>query len=237
MALCKLWTAEVASEPPLLTLAMDHSLRVFGHDHLKPVQSEAVQALLQGEDVFITVPTGYGKSLIYQMLPACAAFILERLRKAAASVPLVLVVSPLLALMEDQANKLRRLPGAKPLLLSEESAPEDIAGSGWTHIFASPEALLESPRWRSLLLDSSLMNSIVAVVVDEAHCIVKWLVQSHMIIANCTLAICSYYACHFSIVWYTTCSTKDCFADTIHIHACAYHYNLCVCIMAVHFKK
>ena len=128
MALCKLWTTEVASEPPLLALEMDHSLRVFGHDHLKPVQSEAVQALLQGEDVFITVPTGYGKSLIYQMLPACAAFILERLRKAAASVPLVLVVSPLLALMEDQANKLRRLPGAKPLLLSEESAPEDIAG-------------------------------------------------------------------------------------------------------------
>ena len=34
MALCKLWTTEVASEPPLLTLAMDHSLRAFGHDHL-----------------------------------------------------------------------------------------------------------------------------------------------------------------------------------------------------------
>ena len=91
MALCQLWTAKVASEPPLLSLAIYHSLRAFGHDRLKPVQSEAVQALLHGQDVFVTVPTGYGKSLIYKVLPACAAFILERLGKVAASVPLVLV--------------------------------------------------------------------------------------------------------------------------------------------------
>ena len=78
----------------------------------------------------MSVPTGYGKSLIFQMLPFCANFILERLGKAAAGVPSILVVSPLLALMHDQAHKLRQVPGAKPLLLSEESAPEDDMAAG-----------------------------------------------------------------------------------------------------------
>ena len=111
------------------------------------------------------------------MLPFCASFILERLGKTTAGVPSVLVVSPLLALMQDQVHKLRQVPGAKPLLLSEESAPEegsDMAAGRWTHIFASPEALLESPRWRKLLLSSAMVNSFAAVVIDEAHCIVKW---------------------------------------------------------------
>ena len=42
MALCKLWNAEVVSEIPFLSLSINHSLSVFGHYHLKPVQSEAV---------------------------------------------------------------------------------------------------------------------------------------------------------------------------------------------------
>ena len=44
--MCKLWTAEVASEAPLLQLVINHGLRMFGQGHLKPVHLEAVQALL-----------------------------------------------------------------------------------------------------------------------------------------------------------------------------------------------
>jgi len=176
MALCKMWVAEVEREPTILSAAIRSSLQVFGYDRMKPAQAEAVQAILQGRHVFVNVPTGYGKSLVYQILPFCASFILESTGKVTAAVPVVLIVSPLIALMQDQAHKLKRLPGANPLLLSEEVAPEDgdMAGGGWTHIFASPEALLESRRWRKLLLSSDLMSSIVAVVIDEAHCIVKW---------------------------------------------------------------
>ena len=108
--------------------------------------------------MFVNLLTGYGKSLIYQMLSFCASFLLESMGKVTAEVPVVLVVSPLIALMQDQAHKLEHVPGANPLLLSEEDAPGDeaIAGRGWTHIFASPEALLESRRWRKLLLNSDL---------------------------------------------------------------------------------
>ena len=76
---------------------------------------------------------------------------MEKLQKTRVSVPLVLAASPLLALEKDQAGELTRVPGTKPLLLSKESVPSDIAGGGWTHIFANPEALLEYPRWRKLL--------------------------------------------------------------------------------------
>ena len=47
MVLCKLWNAEVVSETPFLSLSINHSLSAFGHYHLKPVQSEAVQAFHQ----------------------------------------------------------------------------------------------------------------------------------------------------------------------------------------------
>lgn len=49
-----------------------------------------------------------------------------------------------------------------------------IVGSGVTHIFGSPEAIVGSKKWRSLFMDDSFISRIVAIVIDEAHCIVKW---------------------------------------------------------------
>jgi hypothetical protein len=104
--------------------------------------------------VFLTVPTGYGKLLIYQMLPVCASMLLDMLGKSAPMPPLVLVVSPLVAPMKDQVNKLSRVAGTEPLLLTEEFGEATGGGSGWTHILASPEALLASSRGRKMLLSS-----------------------------------------------------------------------------------
>ena len=87
MPLCKLWTTKVACEALLLSLAIYHSLRAFGNDRLKPVQLEAVQVYLQGQDVFVTIPADCGKSLIYQVLTAHPALNLKR--KVAASVPVI----------------------------------------------------------------------------------------------------------------------------------------------------
>ena len=110
MALFKLWAAELEREPTVLSEAIRSSLQVFGYDRVKPAQAEAVQAILQGQHVFVNLPTGYGKSLIYQMLPFCASFLLESMGKVTAEVPVVLVVSPLIALMQDQAHKLEQVP-------------------------------------------------------------------------------------------------------------------------------
>ena len=67
----------------------------FGLERLRPRQAEAIEAVLAGRDVLLTLPTGAGKSLVYQ-LPAVV-------------LPgLTLVVSPLIALMKDQVDALRK---------------------------------------------------------------------------------------------------------------------------------
>src|SRR5215213_11499389 len=70
--------------------------RVFGFDHFRGVQETVVERVMAGKHTLAVMPTGAGKSLCYQ-LPAVA-------RDGTA-----LVISPLIALMDDQANKLRRL--------------------------------------------------------------------------------------------------------------------------------
>src|SRR5207253_4981922 len=69
--------------------------RIFGFDHFRGVQEEVIGRVLGGQHTLAVMPTGSGKSLCYQ-LPAIA-------RKGTA-----LVISPLIALMDDQANKLRQ---------------------------------------------------------------------------------------------------------------------------------
>ena len=65
MALCTLWASEVGREPSTISATIDLSFQAFGHARAKTIQAQAVQATLQGRDVFVSVPTGYGKSLIF----------------------------------------------------------------------------------------------------------------------------------------------------------------------------
>src|SRR5438094_8320781 len=78
--------------------APEKLLARFGLDEFRPGQREAVQAALEGRDSLVVMPTGGGKSLCYQ-LPALAA-------DQDPTRPLVLVVSPLIALMADQLRRL-----------------------------------------------------------------------------------------------------------------------------------
>ena len=74
---------------------------------LKPEQLSAIDAILRGRDTFVSVPTGFGKSLVYQVLPFCADWLTGRVTGiSTSSKPVVMVVSPLLSLMHDQVAKL-----------------------------------------------------------------------------------------------------------------------------------
>lgn len=151
--------------------SIQSSLPRFGHQSLKPAQIEAIHAVLTGKDVFVSVPTGYGKSLIYQLLPFCAASLIPKTSQA---VPCVLVLSPLTALMYDQNKKLNTdIDGAKSVLLAKDQLEKNTA-LDMTHVFTSPEALLDTEKGRLLLLNERFVQGLVAVAIDEAHCIVKW---------------------------------------------------------------
>jgi ATP-dependent DNA helicase RecQ len=128
----------------------------------RPGQQAVIEAALRGEDVLALMPTGAGKSLCYQ-LPALV------LAKP------VLVVSPLIALMQDQHDKLRAadIDAAKldsTLTASEErEAVEDIEEGGQELIYATPERL-ENPEYVDLLA----RTGVALFTVDEAHCVSQW---------------------------------------------------------------
>ena len=142
---------------------------------LNPEQRYFVRHVYEGKDVFVWLPTGFGKSLCYDMLP----FVLDVKRGRGDSV--VIVVSPLVSLMIDQARKLRKR-GVEAAIMSTTAAcgmecrsllatEEDLSKSKL--LFCAPEALLRG-RWREALEQPKLSCRIVAVVIDEAHCVSKW---------------------------------------------------------------
>jgi ATP-dependent DNA helicase RecQ len=138
--------------------------RVFGHKSLRPGQDEAVRALLDGHDVLLVQPTGSGKSLAYQ-LPAVLL-----------NGP-TLVVSPLLALQEDQTSRLeeygqqtiaRRVSSAETKSEREAALAEAKAGKV-EFLFLAPEQLAND---EVLAAVTAMRPSLVAI--DEAHCVSYW---------------------------------------------------------------
>ena len=119
----------------------------LGYLSLKEKQKQAIIAFLQGRDVFVVFPMGFGKSLCYACLP-CA---FDRLLRRATSI--VIVISPLIALMEDQVKSFssRGIRSVKAGNCSDETRQKFIHGE-YQIVFISPESLLSSQRWRKMLL-------------------------------------------------------------------------------------
>jgi ATP-dependent DNA helicase RecQ len=137
--------------------------RLFGFEHFRPGQSEAVNAALADRDALVVMPTGSGKSLCYQ-LPALMRD------------DLTLVVSPLVSLMHDQVAALRSVaPGRVELVNAQRGGAangEALARAAAGEIrllYVAPE------RFASPAFASALARTRVGLfVVDEAHCISQW---------------------------------------------------------------
>ncbi|MDL1948808.1 DNA topoisomerase III [Acidobacteria bacterium ACD] len=135
---------------------------VFGHDAFRPYQEAVCRAVTAGKDALLVMPTGAGKSLCYQ-LPGLA--------RAGTT----LVVSPLIALMEDQVGKLRALGLAAERIHSGRDRAEsrqvcrDYLDGKLDLLFIAPERL-SVPGFPEMLAK----RTPALVAVDEAHCISHW---------------------------------------------------------------
>jgi ATP-dependent DNA helicase RecQ len=135
---------------------------VFGFDDFRPGQEQVVDALLAGRNVLTVMPTGSGKSLCYQV-PALVMG------------GLTLVVSPLVALMQDQVSALRLAGVAADTINSSKERAENVAAwrraaAGQTRLlYLAPERLMTEQMLTALgKLDVRL------IAIDEAHCISQW---------------------------------------------------------------
>ena len=140
---------------------MDPILNQFGYDEFREGQQEVITALEEGHDAIAILPTGNGKSFIYQYIG-----IKEKCR--------VVIVSPLIALMVDQVASLKQLGIHRAVAITSlmtEAEKNYILSTlnEYQFIFVSPE-MLQAPRFFKQL--SKL--EIGLLVVDEAHCISQW---------------------------------------------------------------
>lgn len=136
--------------------------QVWGYDDFRPPQGEIIANLLAGRDSLVVLATGSGKSICFQ-LPA----ILQS--------GLTVVVSPLLSLIEDQVQDLRRRHLAVAALHSNLHQGERrqvlAAISRLQLLYVSPETLLSKPLWEKLTAPDL---NIVGMMIDEAHCLSQW---------------------------------------------------------------
>ena len=146
---------------------------------LKECQYEAVKAVVVDEkDTLCVLPTGYGKSLVYQLLP----FVFDAyMGRQNAATNCVIVISPLNALMVDQITKLKRHMDVSVLKVNVETKHSDIVSiyhqiaRPSQIIFAHPEALLEDKKiFQKILKSRAYQDSVKAVVIDEAHLVEEW---------------------------------------------------------------
>ena len=147
--------AEIASRARALLA------RFYGYSSFRPLQQEIIVRAMRGLDSVVLMPTGGGKSVCYQ-IPALLAS------------GVVIVVSPLIALMKDQVTALiaNGIPAAAVNSLQSEAENRDILEQLFTGrvriLYISPERLLtEIDRWSSDL-------NIALFAIDEAHCISQW---------------------------------------------------------------
>ncbi len=148
---------------PNLEAALKH---FFGYDRFRPGQEQIISQILADEDVLVIMPTGGGKSLCFQ-LPA--------LLKSG----VMIVVSPLIALMQDQVQALQDNGIGATFInstigLAESRLREQAILQGKIKLlYVAPEKLL-TDRFLPFLQDINRQMGISAIAIDEAHCVSQW---------------------------------------------------------------
>jgi RecQ family ATP-dependent DNA helicase len=139
--------------------------KYWGHHDFRTHQLEICENILSKKDIFVTMATGSGKSLTFQL----PSVMLRELGVRATTI----VVSPLLSLMEDQVSSLLAI-GVNACIVGSSSTQETerLARSGeFCLIYITPEKLV---LWRSGLVELAKRAVVVCIAVDESHCVSEW---------------------------------------------------------------
>ncbi|EGC30587.1 hypothetical protein DICPUDRAFT_157642 [Dictyostelium purpureum] len=143
---------------------------VFGNSSFRPLQQQVINSILHGRDTFVSLPTGGGKSLCFQ-IPSLVD-----------SSGISIVLSPLLSLMQDQVHKLKLL-GVPACSINSSNTPLqnrktieqllDKDNCNISIVYVSPERLSQT-EFLEVLNTLNNQGRIKRLIVDEAHCISEW---------------------------------------------------------------
>jgi len=141
---------------------------VFAKDDFLPGQYEALCEVLEGRDCTVLLPTGAGKSVIYQMAGLCLP-------------GRTVVIDPIVALIDDQIfglvqHGIDRTVGISSIATKQglgKSLLSAVANADAYFIFISPERM-KSQSFRSALREMTSLAPVNLVVIDEAHCVSEW---------------------------------------------------------------
>ncbi len=134
----------------------------WGYSSFRPAQEDAIRSVLAGQDTLVLLPTGGGKSVCFQV-------------PALQQGKVCIVVTPLIALMKDQVDQLKRRKIPAAAIYSGMSAREiDVALDNCIHgntafLYVSPERLQTD-----LMIARTKLMQVGLLVVDEAHCVSQW---------------------------------------------------------------
>ena len=136
--------------------------KYWGHSSFRPLQEPVIEKLLEQKNVLALMPTGGGKSLCFQ-IPALM------------QEGICIVVSPLVALMEDQVNALQK-KGIKAMALTGGMAYRDLDAALDNCIYGNYKFLYLSPErlQQDLVQERIKLMNVNLIAVDEAHCISQW---------------------------------------------------------------
>lgn len=146
---------------------IDSLLERFGLDQFRPIQADVINAAVANKDLLVVLPTGHGKSLTFQY-PAFAA-----------DTGVTIIISPLLALIDNQVSGLRARGFDCAAITSATARPErgvilKNLGLGEPRLLYMTPELFCTPKFRPLLQGIIAQGLLNRVVVDEAHCAVEW---------------------------------------------------------------
>ena len=144
------------TEKDILTTLKEY----FGYDKFRPLQSEIIQGILDGQDQMVVMPTGGGKSLCYQL----PALLLPGI---------TIVISPLIALMKDQVDGLR-VNGINAAFLNSSQSQKEQQLIFTQLIESSCKLLYVAPESLSILDTIIQQIELSLIAIDEAHCISAW---------------------------------------------------------------
>jgi ATP-dependent DNA helicase RecQ len=155
---------------PLSTDPLDILQEVFGYTAFRGHQAAIVQQVIDGGDALVLMPTGGGKSLCYQ-IPAIA--------RHRAGLGVAVVVSPLIALMQDQVGALEEAGVHAAFLNSSldlegvQHVERELLSGRLVTLYAAPERITH-PRFLAMLDSLQERGKLSLFAIDEAHCVSQW---------------------------------------------------------------